>query len=259
MLLPLGELKNHDFSLSKINIFYQKPTYRELSPRGRKYNGFLYIVRGDCHYYHENGDFALSDGAMVYLPYGSKHTLIIESQEIVFYRIDFRLEIGGEMVLFSDTPMKLCSHTPTECVEAIGEMAEGYQFVQDSVAKAALLCRILKALDSAADTPMQNKLAPATAYLLEHLTEKVSCAYLAKLCCLSTAQFYNLFHQMYGMPPLEYRNGLVIHRASLLLRDGGFSVTEVAEMLGFESVSYFSRFFKKHKGVSPTQYLHKHN
>jgi AraC-like DNA-binding protein len=92
---------------------------------------------------------------------------------------------------------------------------------------------------------------------LEHLTEKVSCAFLAKLCCLSTAQFYNLFHAEYGVPPLEYRNDLLVRRATLLLKDGSYSVTEVAETLGFESVSYFSRFFKKHKGISPAQYIKK--
>ena len=254
MLLPLGELKNHDFSLSKINIFFQKPPYHQLSPNSRKPNGFLYIVEGNCHYYHEKGDFPLSAGAMVYLPSGSHHTLIIESEEILFYRIDFRLEIGGEMVLFSDVPMKLCSHTPTACVEAILELAEGYQFVQDSVAKTALVCRMLQSLSTVVDTPRQNKLAPATAYLLEHLTEKVSCAFLAKLCCLSTAQFYTLFHAEYGVPPLEYRNDLLVRRATLLLKDGSYSVTEVAETLGFESVSYFSRFFKKHTGHSPLDY-----
>ena len=259
MILPLEELKNHDFSLSKIHIFHQKPVYRELNPKGRKSNGFLYILHGNCHYYHENGDFSLSTGSVVYLPYGSRHRLIIESEDIEFYRIDFRLEVGDEVALFSDHPIKICHTAPAECAEAIQALAEGYQFVQDTVAKAALLCTVLQSLSTNLNTPRKEKLAPATNYLLEHLTDKVSCTLLAEKCCLSTAQFYNLFHAEYGMPPLEYRNRLLMRRATLLLRDGGFSVTEVGEMLGFESASYFSRFFKKHKGVSPAQYLHKHN
>lgn len=259
MILPLNELKTQDFFLSKINIFYQCPTYRELNPKSRTHNGFLYIIRGNCHYYHEKGDFSLSAGSVVYLPYGSHHRLVIESPQIEFYRIDFRLEVEGEIALFSDTPMKLCHHAPAECVEAIRAMAEGFQFVQDSVAKAALLCTVFRSLADTENDPLQEKLSPATDYLLEHLTQKVSCSQLAQLCCLSTAQFYNLFHEKYGMPPLEYRNDLLAKRASLLLRDGSFSVTEVADMLGFESVSYFSRFFKKHKGISPSQYYHRHN
>lgn len=254
MIISLDELKNHDFSLSKIHIFHQKPVYRELSPQGRKSNGFLYIIRGNCHYYHENGDFSLSSGSVVYLPYGSRHRLVIESEDIEFYRIDFRLEVDGEVALFSGHPIKLCHTAPAECAEAIQSLAEGYQFVQDTVAKAALLCTVLHSLSTAVSNPRKEKLAPAINYLLEHLTEKVSCSFLAEKCCLSTAQFYNLFHAEYGMPPLEYRSRLLVRRATLLLRDGSFSVTEIAEMLGFESVSYFSRFFKKHTGLSPAQY-----
>lgn len=255
MLLPLQELHNRDFSLSKIQIYYQNPVYRELSPRNRKNNGFLYILHGACHYYYQEGDFSLEAGSVVYLPKGSRHRLVIESEEIAFYRIDFLLQVDGEEVLFSDHPKKVCHTAPTECTEAIRALGDGYQFVQDTVAKNALLCMILKSLASAVSSPRQEKLAPAIGYLLEHLTEKLSCEKLAKLCCLSTARFYDLFREEYGMPPLEYRSSLLAKRASQLLRDGSFSVTEVSELLGFESVSYFSRFFKKHKGVSPSKYI----
>jgi AraC-like DNA-binding protein len=57
------------------------------------------------------------------------------------------------------------------------------------------------------------------------------------------------------MTPLEYRDALLMGRAKLLLRDGTFSIKEIADVLGFESVSYFSRFFKKNRGLSPSQYM----
>jgi AraC-like DNA-binding protein len=255
MLITLDELKNRDFFLSRINIFYQKPIYRELQPQSRKYNSFLYILQGKCHYYHADGDFSLAAGSLVYLPYGSNHRLVIESEDIAFYRIDFRLEVDGEIALFSNHPMKLCHTAPAECAEAIRTMAESYQFLHDSVGKNALLCTIFRSLSTVNHSPRREKLAPAVNFLMEHLTEKVRCTQLAELCCLSEAQFYNLFHAEYGMAPLEYRNSLLAKRATLLLKDGSFTVTEIADILGFESVSYFSRFFKKHTGKSPKQYM----
>ena len=254
MILSLSDLQNHDFALSKIQIYHQRPVYRELNPNSRKHNGFLYILRGACHYYHDRGDFSLEAGSVVYLPKGSRHRLVIESESIEFYRIDFILTIDGEAALFSDHPVKLCAVAPAEAAEAFTTLAENYQFVDNTVAKQALLCRAFGALCDPADSKEQKKLAPATAYLLEHLTEKVSCENLARLCALSTARFYDLFRGEYGMAPLEYRAKLLTRRAKQLLRDGSFTVTEIAEMLGFESVSYFSRFFKKHTGVSPARY-----
>ena len=254
MILSLSDLQSRDFALSKIQIYHQKPTYRELNPNSRKNNGFLYILRGSCHYYHDRGDFALEAGSVVYLPKGSRHRLVIDSESIEFYRIDFTLTVDGEIALFSDHPVKLCTVAPPEAAESFTAMAENYQFVDNTVAKTALLCRAFQVLCDPADTKERKKLAPATAYLLEHLTEKVSCEYLAKLCALSTARFYDLFHTEYGMAPLEYRSKLLIRRAKQLFRDGSFSVSEIADILGFESVSYFSRFFKKHTGRSPAQY-----
>lgn len=255
MIVDFEKLGTYEFRLSNINIFHQKPVYRELHQRYRNYNGFLYILHGQCRYFFRDESFVLTPGSVVYLPISSAHSMVIDSPEIEFYRIDFRLEIDGELALFSDAPLKLCSTASAELAEAIQTLADRYQFVQDTVAKTELLCTIFRTLADMTANPAKEKLAPAIAYLLEHLTEGIDCRDLAQLCSLSTAQFYNLFNAQYGMTPLAYRDSLLMRRATLLLRDGTFSVTEIAETLGFDSVSYFSRFFKKHRGISPSAYV----
>lgn len=256
MILPLEQLKYQDFALKNINIFHQTPSYRILTPRpnGRRANGFLYILHGHGRYTFEGGSFELVPGSVTYLPSGSKHTFEVLSDGISFYRIDFELLIDGEIARFSDHPLKLCHTADTVCSQAVQKLADGYEFLHDSVAKTALLCTIFHCLEKETASKNAVKLAPAVGYLLEHLTEKISCAQLAQACHLSTAQFYNLFHAEFGCAPLEYRNHLILQKAQSLLRVGSFSVTEIADMLGFESVSYFSRFFKKHSTISPIQF-----
>lgn len=255
MILEFEKLRNHDFSLSNINIFHQKPAYKYLELRSRKYNGFLYILHGNCRYLFHDECITLAPGSVVYLPEASAHTLVVDSEEFEFYRIDFRVAIDGELVFFSNSPLKLCHSASAELAETIQTMADRYQFGQDTIAKAELMCRIFRMLNDMTVNPRREKLAPAIGYLLEHLTEGVNCRQLAQLCSLSLAQFYNLFHGEYHMTPLEYRDGLLMRRASLLLRDGTLSIAEIAETLGFESPSYFSRFFKKHRGISPSEYI----
>ena len=45
-----------------------------------------------------------------------------------------------------------------------------------------------------------------------------------------------------------------IEKAKIYLKDTDYKVYEVADILGFENVTYFSRFFKKHTGISPKEY-----
>ncbi|MBO5908285.1 MAG: AraC family transcriptional regulator [Clostridia bacterium] len=74
------------------------------------------------------------------------------------------------------------------------------------------------------------------------------------MCFLSTAQFYNLFNEQFEMTPLEYRNRLLTERAKELLSTTESTVAEIADMLGFSNIAYFSRFFKKQTGTSPSTY-----
>ena len=253
MILSLRQLRQYDFQLSGINIFHQKPRYRTLEVRRRGTNSFLYILEGSCTYSYSGGSFSLEPGSVVYLPYGSSHHLDIHSEEIAFFRIDFHLTVGEEIVLFSNVPLKMCHTATEESMAAVQTLMEHCQFVHNSIRKTELMCTIFRTLTGSSSSARRQRLSPAIGYLREKLTEKVDCSGLAKACNLSSAQFYNLFHEEYGMSPLEYRDSLLMDRALLLLRDGSFSVTEVAEMLGFESVSYFSRFFKKHHGVPPSK------
>ncbi|MBQ3865744.1 MAG: helix-turn-helix domain-containing protein, partial [Clostridia bacterium] len=202
----------------------------------------------------DEGSFLLEPGAVVYLPAGSIHTFEILSDAITFFRVDFDILAEGETVLFSTHPLKMCRKAGPSFDRAVREMAERYEFLQDTVGKNALLCTAFRSLYEEREET-GSRLEPAVRYLLEHLTEKVSVTELASMCYLSTAQFYNLFHAVYHTTPLEYRAALLYEKARSLLRTGSFTVTEISEMLGFESVSYFSRFFKKRSGASPAAYL----
>ena len=256
MILDLSELRNRDFQLKNVNIFLQKPTYRRIDPKpnGRKMNGFLYILEGMGRYSFEEGSFLLEPGSVVYLPTGSRHTFEILNDGITFYRVDFDLFVDGERAYFSTHPLKMCRKAGPSFDRAIREMADRYEFLQDTVGKMALLCTAFRSLYEDREEA-ESRLEPAVRYLLEHLTEKVCVSELASACYLSTAQFYNLFHAVYHTTPLEYRAALLYEKARSLLHTGSFSVTEISEMLGFDTVSYFSRFFKKRCGVSPAAYL----
>lgn len=63
-----------------------------------------------------------------------------------------------------------------------------------------------------------------------------------------------VFKRETGLAPLGYLLRLRVEHAQSLLIHSTLSVTDIAHMSGFDDPYYFSRLFKKHTGVSPSEY-----
>lgn len=255
MLIPFDRLRQHNFSLSDIKVICQIPPYRVLRMKGRPCNGFFYLASGSCHYSFDGGEFSLAPGAVIYLPFASHHTLTLTSESIRFYRVDFTLTVNGEVALFSDRPMKITDTAPPECIEAIYTLEGDFGIGDNTVIKTEKICTIFSSLQKATMSINTKRLMPAVKYIQEHAVDSINCGALAELCFLSTSRFYELFRAEFGVTPLEYRDRLLIRRATALLSAGDISIREAAFAAGFENAAYFSRFFKKHVGVSPSEYV----
>ena len=91
-------------------------------------------------------------------------------------------------------------------------------------------------------------------YISEHYTEKICLNSLCFIFGTNKTSLCREFKNTYGMTVLEYVHHLRIKYAKKMLRSSEMSVTQMSEILGFDSVHYFSRLFKRHIGVSPTEY-----
>ena len=77
---------------------------------------------------------------------------------------------------------------------------------------------------------------------------------MADIAGMSEKYFRDSFKAAFGVPPLRYFHRMKIEHIKLLIADLSLSVAEVARRSGFSDPNYFSRFFKKHLGVSPGEY-----
>ncbi len=254
MIVAIDALAEYDFLLSRIAALHRVPTYRTLLITSRPKNGFLYVTKGACEFEIGTERIALDAGGVMYLPQGCTHTMTVTSEAIEFYRIDFTLTIDGEFTLFSDQPIKLTDTASQKLHEAVIALTEATAFGGNRILRMEKLCTIIGALCRTPSPARTKKLAAAVQYLEEHFTENVNCRHLAALCFLSTAQFYSLFHTHFGLTPLEYRDRLLLRRAKSMLEGSDVTVAETASALGFRSAAYFSRFFKKQTGLSPSAY-----
>ena len=54
-----------------------------------------------------------------------------------------------------------------------------------------------------------------------------------------------------GKSATDYVNEVRVERAEVLLKSTSETVSEIAASVGFDDVNYFTRVFKKHRGISP--------
>lgn len=52
----------------------------------------------------------------------------------------------------------------------------------------------------------------------------------------------------------DFMTDMLVERIKYLLQFSGYSIKEIAKMLRFNNEFYFSKFFKKHMGISPREY-----
>lgn len=104
--------------------------------------------------------------------------------------------------------------------------------------------------DNSTVNPILN---PAFQYISENNISDVTVSRLAQACQLSPSGFRSLFKTYTGISPIDYIIDLKIKKAKILLSDKNLSVAEVAHMLGFNDLSYFSKFYKQHTGKLPSK------
>ena len=71
---------------------------------------------------------------------------------------------------------------------------------------------------------------------------------------ISEGRLRTLFHERCGISPQKYIAALRINTAKQLLEQPGMTIAEVARSVGIPDSLYFSRIFRQHTGMSPSEY-----
>lgn len=152
-----------------------------------------------------------------------------------------------------------------ECIEKMKGERENRRDGSDMMIKShayALMAYLLRCYTEERLTPekydergaRKRKINEMLEYVSSHYSEKISTARLAEMCYMSEEHFCRLFKRTVGKTVTGFLMEYRIEKASVLLRKTEESVTEVADSVGFDDVNYFSRSFKRIKGVTPSAY-----
>ncbi|HVG59262.1 MAG TPA: AraC family transcriptional regulator [Hyalangium sp.] len=95
-------------------------------------------------------------------------------------------------------------------------------------------------------------------FIQERLDEELSLDRLARIARLAPFHFHRVFRAIVGESPGDHVKRLRLERAAHYLKMGEASVSSLASMGGYTSHEAFTRAFKGHFGVTPSQFREQH-
>jgi AraC-like DNA-binding protein len=95
----------------------------------------------------------------------------------------------------------------------------------------------------------------AVRYVHGHLFEPCSVKKIASILNLHPNYLSRIFKSEVGVSLTAYIKTRKLNEAKNLLVNSEYNITEIAEMMGYGSLSYFSKDFRKNYGSSPTRFV----
>ncbi|MCP1507704.1 AraC-like DNA-binding protein [Pseudomonas marginalis] len=126
---------------------------------------------------------------------------------------------------------------------------------QDANARKIAAARIP---DAASQVTEDARIRRVLDYIHAHYTSALGLPALAEMACVSVSAFHRMFRKHTRCSALDYIVRLRIGHACSLLMQGNLAISMIAEQVGYSSQALFNRQFKTLKGVTPSEFRHKH-
>lgn len=95
-------------------------------------------------------------------------------------------------------------------------------------------------------------------YIDNHFKENLTLDQLAGLAHVNKYYLSHTFRREFNISPISYLISRRIQESRFLLAETDHSLSQIAQILGFSSLSYFSQSFRRAEGVNPLEYRKQH-
>ncbi len=227
----------------------------------------FYVVGGQGNFLIGNETFSVSKGDLVVVNPLVEHTetsLHAQPLEYIVLGVDgLELSLGES----EDRPFYITHFHHNsgqiqgylqDMLHEIGEKAPGYEAICQDLLDVLIIRLMRNSNYSACMVPTadhSNKdSATVRRYINNHFKEPITLDMLANLVHISKYHMAHNFTKAYGISPINYLLNLRMQESCILLESTNFSMSHIAQTVGFSSPCYFSQIFKKAMGVSPSEY-----
>lgn len=277
------ELKE-EFTIRKLYSFHYSELVKDYVYPGEKHDfwEFLYVDKGEVEVVTGQFTYTLKQGEIVFYAPNAFHSLRCNRNTPVnIFIVSFECQseamrfFTNKSLRVGDEERKLLSIIISEGQhvfrrepgKGLCKIEQPY-FGSEQILKIYLEALFIQLIRREMDSRKEPKLSALTKeredqslaerierYLQERVSERLTLRQISEDFAVSETYMRNVFREHAGCGLMEYLSRLRIEEAKLMIRKENYTVSEIAERLGYRSIHYFSRQFKQKTGMSPSEYL----
>jgi len=272
-------MSRHYYSLGQNQAFTIRGSAKLLNVASSRYGGdwhsvphthnhteLFYIVGGKGQFLIEDQVFPVNINNLVIINPSVIHTedsLNAQPLEYIVLGIE-----GVELATSENSNGRFCILDHFESVEIssclrniLREMEQkspGYEDVCQAFME-ILIIRLMRSTSLAVPEEPQpvsanRQCATVRRYIDLHFKETLTLEQLADEAHMNKYYLSHTFKREYGVSPINYMISRRIEESKYLLAETDLSMSQIAQLLGFSSLSYFSQVFRRTQGIRPMEY-----
>ncbi|MEV5029036.1 AraC family transcriptional regulator [Paenibacillus sp. LPE1-1-1.1] len=234
---------------------------------GRKFTFHLLLVTyGKCVYWVNEEKVILEKGDMLLIPghvpfYGKSIPTVVHTK----YVINFRKTAAecGLPLLHLQEPLRRrlgCFEVIQERLRALltqyKERPAYYELMAEALLTEALIFINQESDRGIISSEKHRRVDSMKQYISTHYREKVTKEELGDVINTTPNYAATLFKAVTNQTISEYVHNQRMKTAVYMLTESQLMISEIADYLGYNDVSYFYRIFKRSTGSSPSDFLH---
>ncbi|WDC85430.1 AraC family transcriptional regulator [Caloramator sp. mosi_1] len=274
---PFKEITQIGNKILPVKIFITElsPSCTYVPPHWHEFIEIIYFLQGDAkvqinssYYDIRTGEIVLLNSLDVHAVYGFSKYLVLQFDTTI--ATDLPIEFNKLFPFNDDNKIIRQNKNYIDYLETIRH------YMEDIISKyntkplgfeidiRGSIYKILAAIIAYSQTTSKNepsyrkhkenlqRLEKLLRYIDEHYNENITINDAANILNLAPNYFCRFFKSTMGKTFLEYLNFYRCSKAEMLINTTNIPITEIALLVGFSSIAYFNRVYKKYKGHSPS-------
>lgn len=230
-----------------------------IEPHSHDKGQFLYTEGGVVHVKTNTRVYYLPARHYMWIPSGVTHAIYPSSPNVIMRNLYFPMTSNSSgfykkegIYPINNLLMELLLHTKNWNGDIIKIHKNKYPIVY--AFKTLIEQTVSKSLDLELPQPTDSRLINIINYLTDQIHKEHLLPKLASSFSMTDKSLYRLFKKDLGMSYIKYYTQLRIFISLEYLMDSDYNISEIANMVGYNSLPTFSNTFTKIMGKRPSEY-----